>query len=384
MKKLILALLTLCGVSHYAQSQGILFNPDLIDYGDPGGGAKLYTIKPGQQNHHFVYSLPNDGTLLIDFLRLSDWGSENKLSAIAATAAGQVAHFRDSFRSATSAKTISINIPIDEQVLSVNYSEDLQDQNQMAYKNGTYYRLKTSFDTLRIVKNVAVRTKPHSDSGLIQVQYTFILKNLDDIRDLVKDPDLLPRLGSITDSVIARKRKTWRKQDGTGHNVTLFVDANKNDSMSVRNNINGDGFQRIGLSVSLGAITYNSAISPYGEIGIAYLFPGISKTQPFIGFNMGAFGLVSTNGKTLSTTKGGYATYSLEMGICRKGMSFMSGKTSILLGIMTVHDEKSLFNMGINVAVSRLASIGLNLGANFKKAENGGRYVYGINFKFNY
>jgi hypothetical protein len=279
---------------------------------------------------------------------------------------------------------VEINIPINNKVLSINYSENGKNKNQLAYKEGSYYRLKTGFDTIRIVKNIAIKSKPLIDSGLVQIQYTFILKDIRDIKQLASDPALMERLGNITDSVINEKRKSWHRQDATSHNLTLTVDANKGDSLYAYNNRAGYAYGRhLGLYVAFGAIVYNNQISPYADVSLSYFFPTRGSMQGFAGFNVNAFGMVSSNARTLETTQGIYVTYNAELGVCKKGSPLMAQKTSIVAGIMTIRDEKPLFNFGFNLGINRFASMGLNVAGNYKKRDNGGRYVYGINFKFN-
>lgn len=384
MQKISLLLVAFLCFLTTTHAQGLFGDPDFMSIDKPDPNKSLYSISPDQYNHHFEYQLPNDGLLKIDFLRLSDWGNKNMLQQITNIAATQVSQLKDSFQSDYSEKLLEINIPINNKVLSVNYNEDGKNKNQLAYKDGTYYQLKTGFDTIRIVKNIAIKTKPLIDSGLVQVQYTFILKDIKDIQPLDNDPALMERLGYMTDSVINEQRKTWHRQDATSHNLTLTIDANKNDSLHAYNDRGKYAYGRhIGLYIALGAIVYNSNLAPYTDVSLAYFFPTRGKMQGFAGFNVNAFGLVTGNARTMTTTRAIYTTYNAEIGLCKKDMPLMAQKTSFVAGIMTIRDEKALFNMGFNIGINRFASVGLNIAGNFKKRDNGGRYVYGINFKFN-
>ncbi|KAA5534494.1 hypothetical protein F0919_07685 [Taibaiella lutea] len=376
---LLIAFLCLFSATH---AQGLFGDPDLMSMDMPDPNKNLYNISPDQYNHHFEYQLPNDGILKIDFLRLSDWGDKNMLSQITDIAATQVQQLKDSFRSDYSEKLLEINIPINNKVLSLNYKEDEKNKNQLAYKDGSYYQLKTGFDTIRIVKNVSIKTKPIIDSGLVQIQYTFILKDINDIAQLKSDPALMERLGNITDSVINEKRKSWNRQDATSHNLTFAVDANNGDSLAIlRGNRPAYG-GHFGLFLGFGAIVYNNSISPYVETTFAYLIPTRGKMQGFAGVNFSGFGMRSST-STLKTTVGFYRSYNAEIGVCKKSMGLMPQKTSLLIGIMDIKDEKPLFNLGFNFGINRFASVGFNLAGNFKKEDKGGRYVYGVNFKFN-
>jgi hypothetical protein len=381
MKKLAIIVVAMLCLQQSSKAQGVMGDPDLLSIDIPSDHSGLYSITPDQYNHHFEYELPNDGILKIDFLRLGDWGDKNILGQVTDLAASQAAALKDSFKSDYSEKLLEMNIPIDNKVISINYSEDLKNKNQLAYKDGNYYQLKTSFDTIRIVKNMTIKKKPLLDSGLVQIQYTFILKDLNDIMALKSNPEIIQKIGNTTDSVVHVYRKRWNYRDASYRVLKLNMDAN-NDSLFVSSNNKQLYNGRLGLFVSFGAIVYNNALSPYTESTFAYLIPTRGKMQGFVGFNFTAFGLI-TAGSTLKTTSGFYRSYNAEIGVCKKSAGLMPQKTSIILGIMDIKDEKKLFNLGLNFGLNRYASVGVNFAGNFKKEDKGGRYVYGVNLKFN-
>jgi hypothetical protein len=383
MKKLMIAVVALLCLHTHLHAQGLMGDPDFFTMDDPDDHSGLYSITPEQHNHRFEYKLPNDGILRVDFLRLSDWGDKNILDQITNLAASQVAALKDSFKSDYSEKLLEMNIPINNDVIAINYTEDLKDKNQLAYKNGNYYQLKTGFDTIRIVKNVSIKKKPLIDSGLVQIQYTFILKDLHDIIALKQNPDIIQRIGAITDSVVNVQRKKWPRQDASSHTLTVRIDANNNDSLSISKLYSRSSSYRghLGMFLGYGAIVYNNALSPYAEVTFAYFIPTRGKMQGFAGFNFNGFGLVGAT-TTLKTTQAFYRSYNAEIGVCKKSIGFMAQKTSLIFGIMDVKDEKALFNMGVNLGINRYSSVGINIAGNFKGKENG-RYVYGVNLKFN-
>ncbi len=141
----------------YAQDNSPYFASE--DEDKPLPPAQLYDLNPLQVNHHFHIRLPNDGILDIDFQRLSDWGDKNRLQELATIANAQVQHVKDSFRYAHSAKLVTLNIPIRQDIISIGYHENATGKGQLAYSNGNYYQLKTDFDTVRIIRNVSIREK---------------------------------------------------------------------------------------------------------------------------------------------------------------------------------------------------------------------------------
>lgn len=343
--------------------------------------SQLFRLSPEQYNHHVEFPLHNDGILQVDFLRLSDWGAQNQLKSVTAAAANQVKLLKDSFSNNYSTKFLAMNIPVDGKVLALNYQEEGKDKRQLAYKEGTYYQLKTGFDTVRVIKNVGVRTKPGSDSGLVQVQYTFILKDINDITTLAEDPDVVNNMGNLADEAIAKYRAQWNNQDARSHQLSLKYDPAK-DKVVTANTVNNTGMLKyIGIYVGVGAMVYSNTISPYFEEGIAFLIPSrAGKLQPFVGLNLTAFGFLNTTGN-----KYNYASYNLEFGYCKRGFAFMPQKTSLMMGLMRKQTDgqanRYMFHMGFTTAFNSFLSGGINFGTDFKKKSNNS--FIGVNFKFN-
>lgn len=362
------------------------FAQSLIDWElEPSASAaQLFSLNKEQQNHHFHYRLPDDGILNIDFLRLSDWGEKNDLYAIAQMAAAQAALLKDSFIAASSTKTLALNIPIDKRVISINYKEDNSKKNQLAFKDNAYFQLKSDFDTIRIVKNVGVRSKPLVDSGLIQIQYTFILKDIQDIQKLADQPAVLNDIGTQTDTYLSEQRQKWHKQDAYHH--TLLLDYDPEKSAGIQNNNANKLFpflgNHVGVYIGFGAIVYENSISPYLDETIAYLAPSRGKTRKFVGLNLTAFGLL--NGASTFFTNRNYATINGEFGICRQTTGLMQQKTSVTLGLM-IHNQddkrNNLFNMGFNYGFNSFLSAGFNFASDFKKDSKNN--FWGVHFKFN-
>jgi hypothetical protein len=345
--------------------------------------SQLFRLNPEQYNHHFEFALPNDGTLQVDFLRLSDWGEKNQFKTITEAAANQGKMLKDSFNNNYSTKLLEMNIPIDEKVIALNYSEEEKGKRQLAYKDGTYYQLKTGFDTIRIIKNIGIRTKPLTDSGLVQVQYTFILKDINDIIALAKDPETIDKIGKLTDETIGKYRSQWNQQDARSHQLNLKYDPATERLVKTSSNNNSGLFKYFDIYLGIGAMIYtNNSVSPYFEESIAYLIPSRAKMQPFVGFNISGFGFFNTNG---SKGNASYLSYNFEYGVCKRGFSFMQQKSSIMLGLMRVQipDQTNsyLFHMGFTFGFNSFLSAGFNAATDFKKGSDKG--VLGVHFKFN-
>lgn len=345
--------------------------------------SQLFRLNPEQYNHHFEFPLPNNGTLQVDFLRLSDWGEKNQLKAITEAAADQVNMLKDSFSNNYSIKLLEMNIPIDGKIIALNYIEEGNGKRQLAYKDGNYYQLKTGFDTIRVIKNVSIRTKPLTDSGLVQIQYTFILKDINDIIALANDKKTIDKLGNHADETISKYRSQWNNQDARTHQLNLKYDPTSEKMVKESSNNNSGLFKYIDIYLGVGAMVYtNNSVSPYFEESIAYLIPSRSKMQPFVGFNLSGFGFFNTNG---SAGNASYLSYNLEYGVCKRGFAFMQQKSSIMLGVMRVQKPQQttshLFHMGFTFGFNSFLSAGFNAATDFKK--NSDKAVLGVHFKFN-
>ena len=394
MKKILLLAAMIFLSINIINAQSLLNDPDYLTYRERQATTKhLYNVEPKQYfatvpqsyNYQFTYLLPNDGKLEIDFLKLHDWGTKNRIQEIAAIAVAQINFIKDSFRSAYSEKLVEMNIPVNNDVVSLNYNENEQYKNQLALKNGKYYHLKTGFDTIRIVKNIGIRPKTSIDSGaLIQIQYTFILKDIQDLITLTDSSNILERIGNITDSILSDRRKTWKRPDAPFHFLSINVDGNNNDSTKVEGGKGYGALTYIGThfaaSISLGAIVYNNSVSPYSEITCAYVIPTKGNLQGFVGFNYNAFGYLSYS-PNQSNAHVLYQTYNAEFGFFKKGSNFMQQKTSIVLGFMHIQDQETLFNFGGNFGINRYLSIGVNVASNLKGKNS--RTITGVNLKFN-
>jgi hypothetical protein len=328
----------------------------------------LFSIGPDQYNHHFEYALPNEGKLYIDFLRLGDWGNENQLASIAAIAAKQEKNLSDSFKYAATTKTLELNVPIDGKTIAINFDESPEARNQLAYINGNYTPLKTGMDTIRVIRNIGIRSKPIVDSGLIQVQYTFVLKDISDIETLAADPAFLINIGNQTDSLIHIQRKKWHRQDAAYHRMEL---SKISDSTAVavvkKHDVLYPGvFRNIGISVAFGAIVYDNIISPYADVTYAYLLPTRGKMRGFVGINFNGWGYLSQKGFDSKNT---YSTINAEFGFCNKGNWVLQQKTSLLIGLAVIRNENPILNIGFNFGVNSFTSFGFSAATNFKQGE---------------
>ncbi|WP_162903260.1 hypothetical protein [Taibaiella koreensis] len=377
MKKILMCLCLFMAGSRHSQAQiAEDFNAAL----SKERTTQLFQLNTDQYNNHFDFKLPNDGKLYIDFLRLSDWGEKNQLKQITDIAADQVKFLKDSFSSSYSTKLIEINVPIDNKIIAFNYNEALTGKKQMAYKDGSYFQLKIAFDTIRVIKNVRIREKPRADSGLVQVQYTFVLKDISDMIALSEDPNVLSRIGDLADETIDKQRRHWPRQDASHHTLTMTYDPEAKEQMTINEN---EGFfgKRIRIFMGIGAIIYsNNAISPFFDESIAFMLHTRSRMQRYVGFNLTGFGYINN-----STLRKSYVSYNLEYGLCKpQPYGFIQQRTSVALGLMTILYQDStryLFHMGFNFGFNSFLSSGFGFAADFKKDSKEG-LLY-VNFKFN-
>lgn len=375
---LCLALACTCS---YAQER----TPFISDEDNPAPPPLLFNLNPLQENHHFHIRLPNDGILDIDFQRLSDWGAQNRLLDMATIANTQVQHIKDSFRHGYTAKLVAINIPIQEDIIAINYGENTAKGSQMAYRNGNYYELKTDFDTVRIIRNVSVREKPGIDSGLVQIRYNFILKDLDDLDKLVHNPALFEHIGRELDRVIEDKRKTWRRPDASYYQLLLDYDPDRKvpmDIVSDRKIWSPFIHKKIGVYLSLGAILYQNTVSPYFDYTFAYLLPSRGRSQRFVGLNFTTFARFNSD----MSLRRNYTALNAEVGVFsagKGGNGLLGQKSALSSGIMfdAQHSNKVMLNLSLSFGLTSYMSFGFGAASNFTK-EPESSLLY-MNLKFN-
>lgn len=346
----------------------------------------IFELQPFQKNHQISVQLPNEGVLTIDFLRLSDWGEKNELQKLSAIASKQIANIADSFKHASSSKTVALNVPLDEQVISLAYYENNGFGTQLAYKDNEYYQLKTSFDTLRIIRNKAIRTTPEFDSGLVQVGYTFSLKNLDDINSLIADEALMQRIGDSIDTKIGLYRKRWSHQDARSHQLSMTYNSTKEEAVqadAVGSSLFPFLRNRFALYLGVGGILFNNQLAPIADMTLAYVFPSNKTSKLYVGLNTYSFATFDGNLKPI----GSYASYNMEFGIFRGGRGLMRSKTSLAYGVM-IRDypnekKRVMFNTVLNWGVTSYMTVGLNAAStlNFNNKKDIG--MIAVHLKFN-
>lgn len=383
-----IAAIALCLLLAYSPTHAQTRMDDITADNATPAPPQLFDLNTRQENHHFHIKLPNDGILDIDFQRLSDWGSKNRLNELAAIANTQVQHVKDSFLHAYSDKLVAINVPVNKDVIAINYKEDADQKNQLAYSNGTYYQLKTGFDTVRIIWNTGLRLKPGRDSGIVQIRFNFILKNLDDLDQIVQNPAILEGIGNELDYVIAGKRKKWKNQDADYYQLTLDYDKNREQPMKVVSDKENDMpflNKRILLYSGFGAAVFKNNIAPFIESTIAYRLPPLRRAERFIGLNVSYFPQFNPD---FSLSRN-YCAINLEYGLfgsVKNGSGLMRQKTSLAIGVMfdNFKGEEKLLNLSLNYGVSKNFTVSMGGAWNLKTYNSGNsRGVLYVNFKFN-
>ncbi len=379
MKKIPLLLIAVSGL--YGRAHAQMASAFDAPVGAPPQ-VQLFDLNEYQRNHQFRVQLPSDGTLLIDFQRLSDWGAEHKLNEVAGIAADQVRLLKGELLHDYSTKSIDINIPVNGAPIAVRYREDDHEKNQRIYQDGTYYPLKTAFDTVVVVRNIGIRTRPQVDSGLVQIKYTFILKDISELEYLAGNSEILADAGNELDTAIARKRKKWYNQDARHHR--LLLDYHPDRSKKVLVPSDGDLFpfmdKHIGVYVSFGGVIFRNSVSPFFDHSIGYILPSHNTIKPFVGLNITSFGVFNND----FSVNRFYNSINAEFGVFRAGSGLMKEKTSFALGMMysDFKPADKMFHLGINYGVNHFFTIGLSMASELRAGKNNNGLM-SVNFKIN-
>ena len=353
-----------------------------------------FYIDEAQKNYHISAQLPGNNLLNIYFARLSDWKGAAGLLRTTATGALQYRQLADSFKNARAQKNLFMKLPSDGEVISIQYSETDNGPAQMAYKNGHYFALKSSMDTLCIIQDAGTYADPivlstDSSQSIRQIQYTFTLRDLSDISSLAENTPALTRIGKQIDSVIDAYRQKWHNPDANYKRLAIDINSSSKHPVQVINK--GNLFRNLSLNVGFGIELFNGKPCPVMDIGYGYVWNKYKKESGFLAVNYTAYIFPEIPIYQSSS----YASIGIEMGTANTTSGFLAQKTAIGMAWFIGNSRynavnlPNMFRYYINLPVSRNISTGIDLISNFKTskaARDQGKAVaiWGVYLKYNF
>jgi hypothetical protein len=337
----------------------------------------VYHLDDAQKNYEITATLPHHGSLTLHFARLSDWEGKAELERITNIGAEQYLHLKDSFKRPLSQKKLFLKLPIKEEVTSLQYEEITGGAQQMAYKDGAYFSLKTTMDTLRVIKDEGTYDSPvqlSNDSSQVirQLGYTFVLRDLKDIESLAGDTATLNRIGHQIDSVLNHYRTKWKHPDWDSRSLAIKIDSGAGQHILIKNK--GSFLYHTMFDWGVGLEFFNGKFCISSDVGLAYVEQVGVASSPFIALILNSYlfpemDVRQSNGySSIGIEFGAANTEGGTLGILRQktsvGMAYFIGKSK-----NNVIQLPNMFRYYINYALSKNVSFGFEAMTNFKTSE---------------
>ncbi|GEM_PF-2055164 len=336
--------------------------------------------------HHFQVDLPGQISFKVALVALDDWNDNDFFNVVANRIRKHIQYFEDSInKNATLQNLLYIEQKPGAGFEKLNFRQLIPVQSEIVFKEGNYYNLKNSMDSLYYTYFVA---NPRAAKGvadsLHQNMITVTAKSLTDLNTLSN----------------AQVRKVQQQLDSMVQAAKLKVANYHNPlySSNSRWSLAATGVQTSGFSstkpfvqvlnnfklgVGFGVIVFNNTVSPNLELSLGYMLKRNANTVPFIGFNYSLFTEIDLRDRNNLVT---YLPLNLEFGTIRNNIGLMQRKTSIAYGIMIKNVRETgtqhyLLNMQLNFALSNTISSSLIMATQLKKDPD--HYVLGVSLKYN-
>lgn len=340
-----------------------------------------------EARHHFTVNLPEQISFKVSLMSLDDWDA-HAFSNIIAKIQEHVSYFADSIQNnSTLQNVLSIEKSAHADFEKLNFRQIPPVMTEMVFKDGNYYNLKNSIDTLFYTSTVPNKQvgKGAADS-LHEHLMTITAKSLSDLNTV--EIAQIRRAGQQLDSMVTAAKLKYRNYrsplyssnsswslSSNGVATSSFTD--QKPFMSIVNNLK--------LGVGYGAIVFNNSISPTMELSLGYVLKRSKENALFVGLNYSLFSEIDLRNRNNLV---GYLPFHLEVGTIRNNVGLMQRKTSIGCGVMIKSTWQSgtptsyyLPSMQLNFALSNTISSSLFMASQLKKdAEH---YVLGVSLKYN-
>ncbi len=229
---------------------------------------ELFKLEADEYNHIFQAVLPQDNFLLIDFEKMSYWPDTAAMHLIFDIAAKAVTESRDSFTTSLTSKRIDVHIPVKNRPVQLRLNNHDDGSKMLMLSYDQQAPLKLGMDTIRVFKTYAVEKDKWGDEQRSEIQYTFVLKDIEEIIKLADNHEFITDIAQTFDSVVQNKRSRWKKEDTWYHEVGIRYSPTEMDKDKQLEVKNGRGFLK-GLDANyyIGASLFRNNLTPYLEVG---------------------------------------------------------------------------------------------------------------------
>lgn len=325
-----------------------------------------FKMEMHNQKYDIVAKLPNDGTLIIHFKKITDWNGKEELKRMTKIGIQQYQNLQDSFKMQLSQKILSVKLPVNENLMAIQYSENREDAQNMVYQDGAYFALKSSYDTLTILKDEGINEKvpKYEDSADYnrQIQYSFVLKDLHNLSDLELESSI-DKIGSQIDSVVDQYLKKWKYPNTVDKSLTIIIDS----FTHVKNHSSFS--KHLEPDLGFGLELFNSKLATTINLGYAYVWNKNNKQSGYLGINLKTYTFPKMDYKESSQ----FYAANVEFGTANTTTGSLNNKSALgigyffgNLGYNSVDNLSNMIRMYISYPITRHINFELDLMTNFK------------------
>lgn len=250
---------------------------------------ELFELDSRGINYYFKAVLPGDNLLIIEFDKMSYYPGKEALQQIIDKATEAVTAIEDSFKHATASRRVDVHLPLKNEPMTVRIKEHTDGSEMIVISNKQQAPLKIGMDTVRILKNFEERKKKDS-SFVTKVQYTFLLKDARQIKELQKNTTLIENIATAFDTEVTKQRAKWSREDTWYHAIGIRYDPGKEnrDEQVKVNKIPGVA-RAFNTNGNMGVTLFNNTLAPYLDIGYTYKWPVSLEEYTFARASFSAF-----------------------------------------------------------------------------------------------
>lgn len=259
----------------------------------------LFEVDTLDINYYFRANLPDNNFLTIEYKKMSYWPEKGLMKQVFTTARDVVSNVADSFAKPGTSKRIDVNIPINNEPLSVKLVENPASGNVLLIGNRGNMPLKLGMDTIRIVKTFGKIIKKKYES-LVQVQYTFILKDLEQINKLAND-QLIDSIETAFDNLVEQKRKKWLFPNAWYNGLDAVYDPyNAKAKKTMVTESRGGFLNGIDVAANIGVSLFRNELAPTIDYGLTYKWLRQNKDYMFVGVSVSSMGTFERVGNKMN------------------------------------------------------------------------------------
>lgn len=233
-------------------------------------GERLFRIQE-PINHSFTISLPGKCFLLVEFSKLSDWQDNGAFRTVVQEAAKISLRMKDSLKQPTASYRLDMHLPVGNTPVTARVTEQAGSTNFVMLNDHDQAPLKIGMDTVNVLKTLRYEK---SNTRKMQVQYTFILKEMNQMQELAANEHWMNETAAFLDSVVFSYRRRWHNQDAWHHQ--LFVSYRPEETEPQKRLVINEAkdkneptgiFKMLFYDVGFGVSLLRNTLSPVSEFG---------------------------------------------------------------------------------------------------------------------